>query len=101
MQNRNKRYHVLSVIDGSEVCVDSFDLIEQARRCVLRIQEAYHSAPQDKFIRYPRLVICDTKSEESAPRTTRDRLTQMAQIDAENDRRTREWVKQHEAAPRA
>lgn len=99
MQNQKKRYHVLSVIDGSEVCVDSFDLIEQARRCVLRIQEAYHSAPQDRFIRYPRLVIFDTKSE-SAQLTTRDRLTQMAQIDAENDRRTREWVKQHEAAPR-
>ena len=99
MENRKKRYHVLSVIDESELYVDSFDLIEQARRCVLRIQEAYHSAPQDRFIRYPRLVICDTKSE-SAPRTTRDRLTQMAQIDAENDRRTREWRKRHEAAPR-
>ena len=99
MENRKKRYHVLSIIDGSELCVDSFDLIEQARRCVLRIQEAYHSAPQDRFIRYPRLVICDTKAE-SAPRTTQDRLNMMAQIEQENDRRTREWVKQHEAAPR-
>ena len=99
MENRKKRYHVFSVIDGCELYVDSFDLIEQARRCVLRIQEAYHSAPQDRFIRYPRLVICDTKAE-SAPRTTRDRLSMMAQIERENDRRTREWVKQHEAAPR-
>lgn len=99
MQNQKKRYHVLSVIDGSEVCVDSFDLIEQARRCVQRIQEAYHSAPQDRFIRYPRLVICDTKAE-SAPRTTQDRLNMMAQIEQENDRRTREWSARHEATPR-
>ena len=33
-------------------------------------------------------------------RTTQDRLSMMAQIERKNDRRTREWVKQHEAAPR-
>ena len=100
METRKKRYQVISVIDGSELYVDSFDLIDQARLCVLRIQDAYHSAPQDKFIRYPRLVIRDTQSE-SAPRTTRDRLSQMAQIEAANDRRTQEWSARHEAAPRA
>lgn len=99
MEHRKKRYHVISVIDGSELYVDSFDLLEQALRCVLRIQDAYHSALQEKFIRYPRLVIRDTQSG-SAPRTTRDRLETMAQTEQENDRRTREWVKQHEAAPR-
>lgn len=39
--------------------------------------------------------------EKAGTRSTRDRLLMMAQIDQENDRRTREWVKQHEAAPRA
>ena len=39
--------------------------------------------------------------ERPGTRTTRDRLSMMAQIERENDRLTREWVKQHEAAPRA
>lgn len=100
MENRKKRYQVISVIDGSELYVDSFDLLDQARLCVLRIQEAYHSAPQDKFIRYPRLVIRDTQSG-SAPRTTRDRLETMAQTEAANDRRIQEWSARHEAAQRS
>ena len=100
MENRKKRYQVISIIDGSELYVDSFDLLDQACLCVLRIQDAYHSAPQEKFIRYPRLVIRDTKSE-SAPHTTRDRLSQMAQIEAANDRRIQEWSARHEAAPRS
>lgn len=107
MENRKKRYQVISVIDGSELYVDSFDLLDQARLCVLRIQEAYHSAPQDKFIRYPRLVIVDGQSDtcelagERSTRTTRDRLETMAQTDAANDMRTREWSARHEAAPRS
>lgn len=107
METHKKRYRVMSIIDGSELYVDSFDHLEQARGCVRRIQATYHSMPQYSFTLYPRLVIVDGQSDtcelagERSTRTTQDRLSMMAQIERENDRRTREWVKQHEAAPRA
>ena len=107
METHKKRYHVMSIIDGSELYVDSFDHLEQARGCVRRIQATYHSMPQYSFTLYPRLVIVDGQSDtcelagERSTRTTRDRLETMAQTDAANDRRTREWSARHEASPRA
>lgn len=107
METHKKRYRVMSIIDGSELYVDSFDHLEQARGCVRRIQATYHSMPQYSFTLYPRLVIVDGQSDicelagERSTRTTRDRLETMAQIDAANDRRTREWSARHEASPRS
>lgn len=105
MENQKKRYRVLSIVGNSEMCVASFDQLDQARICVQRIQTAYNSMPQYRFTRYPRLVIVDGQSNtselagECVSRTTRDKLEQMKKIDEENERRMNEWSKKHETAP--
>lgn len=104
VERRKKRYCVISVIDGREQFVDSFDLKDQAELCVLRIQQAYYKAPQYKFIKSPQLVIRDTYSDSaclSSNRTMLDRLNDMKRIRMENDRNTQEWVKRHEDSTRA
>ena len=104
MEHRKKRYCVMSVINGEEQYVDSFDLLDQARLCVLRMQTDYRFFLRDKRISFPDLVIRDTREypiEWPTGRKTTDKLRRMKRIDAENDRRTREWRKRHEAAPRA
>lgn len=104
MERRTKRYCVMSVINGEERYVDSFDLLDQARLCVTRMQQDYSFAMRDKRICFPDLVIRDTRecsAEQPTGRKMGDKLRRMKQIDAENDRRTREWRKRHEAAPRA
>ena len=104
MEQRTKRYCVMSIIKGREQYVDSFDLMDQARLCVLRMQQDFRFALRDKKINFPDLVIRDTRecsAEHPTGRKTGDKLRRMKRIDAENDRRTREWRKRHEAAPRA
>ena len=104
MEHRTKRYCVMSLNNGGEQYVDSVDLLDQARLCVLRMQTDYRFFLRDKRISSPDLVIRDTR-ECSADRAiggnTGDKLRMMKRIDAENDRRTREWSARHEAAPRA
>ena len=104
MEHRTKRYCVMSIIKGRERYVDSFDLMDQARLCVLRMQQDFRFALRDKKINFPDLVIRDTREcpiERPTGRKTTDKLRRMKRIDAENDRRTRDWRKRHEAAPRA
>lgn len=102
MEHRTKRYCVMSMNNGRELIVDSFDLLDQARLCVLRMQQHFQFAPRDKRISFPDLVIRDTREcHIERPNGTGDKLRMMKRIDAENDRRTREWRKRHEAAPRA
>ena len=104
MERRTKRYCVMSVINGEERYVDSFDLLDQAKLCVNRMQLDYHFFLHDKRISFPDLVIRDSREctiERETGRKTGDKLRRMKRIDAENDRRTREWRKRHEAAPRA
>ena len=104
MERRTKRYCVMSLNNGGEQYVDSFDLLDQARMCVLRMQTDYSFFLRDKRISFPDLVIRDTRegyAELPTGRNTGDKLRMMKRIDAENDRRTQEWSKQHEASPRA
>ena len=104
MEQRTKRYCVMSMNKGVEQYVDSFDLLDQAKLCVNRMKLDYHFFLHDKRISFPDLVIRDTREcpiEREPGRKTGDKLRRMKQIDAENDRRTREWRKRHEAAPRA
>ena len=104
MERRTKRYCVMSMNNGREQYVDSFDLLDQAKLCVNRMQLDYHFFLHDKRISFPDLVIRDTREcpiEWPTGRKTADKLRRMKRIDAENDRRTREWRKRHEAAPRA
>lgn len=104
MERRTKRYCVMSMNNGREQYVDSFDLLDQAKLCVNRMQLDYHFFLHDKRISFPDLVIRDTHEcpiERETGRKTGDKLRRMKRIDAENDRRTREWRKRHEAAPRA
>lgn len=104
MESRTKRYCVMSIIKGKEQYVDSFDLLDQARLCVLRMQQDFRFALRDKRIIFPDLVIRDTREcpiERPTGRKTTDKLRSMKRIEKENDRRTREWRKRHEAAPRA
>ena len=104
MEQRTKRYCVMSINKGVEQYVDSFDLLDQAKLCVNRMQLDYHFFLHDKRISFPDLVIRDSREctiERETGRKTGDKLRRMKRIDAENDRRTREWRKRHEAAPRA
>ena len=104
MESRTKRYCVMSIIKGKEQYVDSFDLMDQAKLCVLRMQQNFRHALRDKRIIFPDLVIRDTHEcpiERATGRKTSDKLRRMKRIEQENDRRTREWRKRHEAAPRA
>lgn len=104
MERRTKRYCVMSMNNGAEQYVDSFDLLDQAKLCVNRMQLDYHFFLHDKRISFPDLVIRDTREcpiEWPTGRKTGDKLRRMKRIDAENDRSTREWRKRHEAAPRA
>ena len=101
MERRTKRYCVMSMNNGREQYVDSFDLLDQAKLCVNRMQLDYHFFLHDKRISFPDLVIRDSREctiERETGRKTGDKLHR---IDAENDRRTLEWRKRHEAAPRA
>ena len=103
MEQRTKRYCVMSLNNGVEQYVDRFDLLDQAKLCVNRMQLDYHFFLHDKRISFPDLVIRDTREchiEWPTGRKTTDKLRRMKRIDAENDRRTREWSKRHEAAPR-
>lgn len=102
MYQRTKRYCVMPMNNGKELIVDSFDLMDQARLCVLRMQTDYRFFLRDKQISSPDLVIRDTRegyAELPTGRNTGDKLRMMKRIDAENDRRTREWSARHEAAP--
>ena len=104
MERRTKRYCVMSMNNGIEKYVDSFDLLDQAKLCVLRMQQYFQYASRDKRISSPDLVIRDTRecsADRVIGRNTGDKLRMMKRIDAENDRRTREWSARHEAAPRA
>ena len=104
MERRTKRDCVMSLNNGGEQYVDSFDLLDQAKLCVNRMQLDYHFFLHDKRISFPDLVIRDSREctiERETGRKTGDKLRRMKRIDAENDRRTREWRKRHEAAPRA
>ena len=104
MEHRTKRYWVMSKNNGREQYVDSFDLLDQAKLCVNRMQLDYHFFLHDKRISFPDLVIRDSREctiERETGRKTGDKLRRMKRIDADNDRRTREWRKRHEAAPRA
>ena len=104
MERRTKRYCVMSMNNGREQYVDSFDLLDQAKLCVNRMQLDYHFFLHDKRISFPELVIRDTREcpiEWPTGRKTGDKLRRMKRIDADNDRRTLEWRKRHEAAPRA
>ena len=102
MEQRTKRYCVMSMNNGAEQYVDSFDLLDQAKLCVLRMQTDFRFALRDKQISFPDLVIRDTREcPIEQPTGTTDKPRRMKRIDAENDRRTREWRKRHEAAPRA
>ena len=104
MEQRTKRYCVMSIIKGREQYVDSIDLLDQAKLCVNRMQLDYHFFLHDKRISFPDLVIRDSREctiERETGRKTGDKLRRMKRIDADNDRRTREWRKRHEAAPRA
>ena len=104
MEQRIKRYCVMSMNNGEEQYVDSFDLLDQAKLCVNRMQLDYHFFLHDKRISFPDLVIRDSREctiEWPTGRKTGDKLRRMKRIDAENDRSTREWRKRHEAAPRA
>ena len=104
MEQRTKRYCVMSINKGVEQYVDSFDLLDQAKLCVNRMQLDYHFFLHDKRISFPDLVIRDSREctiERETGRKTGDKLRRMKRIDADNDRRTREWRKRHEAAPRA
>lgn len=100
MERRTKRYCVMSVINGEERYVDSFDLLDQARLCVLHMQQDFRFALRDKKINFPDLVIRDTR-ECPIEQTTGDKLRMMKRIESENDRRTQEWRKRHEDSPRA
>ena len=104
MERRTKRYCVMSMNNGRERYVDSFDLMDQARLCVLRMQQNFRCALRDERTIFPDLVIRDTREfpiERASGRKTGDKLRRMKRIEKENDRRTREWRKRHEAAPRA
>ena len=102
MEHRKKRYCVMSMNKGVEQYVDSFDLLDQAKLCVNRMQTDFRFALRDKQIRFPDLVIRDThECHIDRPNGTGDKLRRMKRIDAENDRRSLEWRKRHEAAPRA
>ena len=104
MEQRTKRYCVMSLNNGREQYVDSFDLLDQAKLCVNRMQLDYHFFLHDKRISFPDLVIRDSREctiERETGRKTGDKLRRMKRIDADNDRRTLEWRKRHEAAPRA
>ena len=104
MEQRTKRYCVMSMNNGREQYVDSFDLLDQAKLCVNRMQLDYHFFLHDKRISFPDLVIRDSREctiERETGRKTGDKLRRMKRIESENDRRTREWRKRHEAAPRA
>ena len=101
MEHRKKRYCVMSVIKGEERYVDSFDLLDQARLCVLRMQQHFQFAPRDKRISFPDLVIRDTREcPIERPNGTCDKLRMMKRIESENDMRTQEWRKRHEDSPR-
>ena len=104
MERRTKRYCVMSLNNGKEQYVDSFDLLDQAKLCVNRMQLDYHFFLHDKRISFPDLVIRDSREctiERETGRKTGDKLRRMKRIDADNDRRTQEWRKRHEASPRA
>lgn len=100
MERRTKRYCVMSVINGEERYVDSFDLLDQARLCVLHMQQDFRFALRDKKISFPDLVIRDTR-ECPIEQTTGDKLRMMKRIESENDERTQEWRKRHEDSPSA
>ena len=102
MEQRTKRYCVMSMNNGKELIVDSFDLMDQARLCVLRMQQHFQFAPRDKRISFPDLVIRDTREcHIERPNGTGDKLRMMKRIESENDMRTQEWRKRHEDSPRA
>ena len=61
MESRTKRYCVMSIIKGKEQYVDSFDLLDQAKLCVNRMQTDFRFALRDKLIIFPDLVIRDTR----------------------------------------
>lgn len=100
MEHRKKRYCVMSLNNGREQYVDSFDLLDQAKLCVNRMQTDFSFALRDKRIIFPDLVIRDTR-ELPIEQTTVDKLRMMKRIESENDRRTQEWRKRHEDSPRA
>ena len=94
----------MSINKGRERYVDSFDLMDQAKLCVLRMQQDFRFAIREKRIIFPDLVIRDTREcpiERTNGRKPGDKLRRMKRIEKENDRRTLEWRKRHEAAPRA
>ena len=101
MEHRTKRYCVMSLNKGREQYVDSFDLLDQAKLCVNRMQLDYHFFLHDKRISFPDLVIRDThECPSERPTGTTDRLRRMKRIDAENDRRKRERRKRQGRRPR-
>ena len=101
MERRTKRYCIMSLNNGREQYVDSFDLLDQAKLCVNRMQTDFRFALRDKQISFPDLVIRDTREcPIERPNGTCDKLRMMKRIESENDRRTQEWRKRHEDSPR-
>lgn len=102
MERRTKRYCVMSMNNGREQYVDSFDLLDQAKLCVNRMQTDFRFALRDKRINFPDLVIRDTREcPIERPNGTGDKLRMMKRIESDNDMRTQEWRKRHEDSPRA
>lgn len=61
---RRKRYQVFSLSEsGAPLLVDSFDLPQEAQRCVDRIMRGYEQIPKEMHILRPKVYMVDTRKE--------------------------------------
>lgn len=61
---RRKRYQVFSLSEsGAPILVDSFDLPQEAQRCVDRIMISYEQIPKELHILRPKVYMVDTRKE--------------------------------------
>lgn len=63
-EDRARRYRVVREDgEGKRVLVDSFDLLQDAQRCVDRIMIGYEQIPKELNIQRPKVYMVDTRKE--------------------------------------
>lgn len=63
-EDRARRYQVVREDgEGKQVLVDSFDLPQEAQRCVDRIMRGYEQIPKELHILRPKVYMVDTRKE--------------------------------------
>lgn len=63
-EDRSRRYQVVRDDgEGKQVLVDSFDLPQEAQRCVDRIMRGCEQIPKELHIQRPKVYMVDTRKE--------------------------------------